>query len=87
MYEICPKKASEELCRLMGNISKNVKNMRKEFGATQNDVAYNIGSDKSVISSIERGSTSNISLYTLVKISSVFDTKVEMLICDLSDNQ
>lgn len=82
MEEMCPKKASEELCRLMGNISHNLRDLRKKNNLTQNDLAYLIGSDKAVISSIETRANSGVNLNTLVKISTLFDIQVKQLISD-----
>lgn len=80
MNEICPKKASETLGELMLNVSIKMKDRRRAMGASQNDLAYCIGSDKSVISSIERGVKTNVSLYMLVRISEALEITVEELI-------
>jgi transcriptional regulator with XRE-family HTH domain len=80
MEEICKRRAKENLEELMLNISLNIKQNRKRLGFTQNDVAYYIGSDKSVISSIETGAKTNISLSTLTKIASLLDTTVIALL-------
>jgi transcriptional regulator with XRE-family HTH domain len=69
MEEICLKKASMKLDELMLNIAFNLRKIRSEKNLTQNDLAYYIGTDKSVISSIETCSNNGINLYTLVKIS------------------
>lgn len=80
MEEIDIKKCGDELDEIMLNVSMNMKRLRREKSVTQNDVAYCIGSDKSVISSIESGAVRNVKLYTLIKIAQVLDTTIHELI-------
>ncbi len=63
-------------------IGRNIKRLRKEKKITQQDVAFWIFSDKSLISELERGSAKSITLPTLTKIASVMGIHVDDLFCD-----
>jgi len=48
---------------------------------TQQDLAFYIFSDKSLISQIERGSCKNVTVSTLMKISCVLQIELNDLFC------
>lgn len=57
-------------------IGYNIKYLREQKKATQSEVAYLIETDKCIISNIERGTSNNITLLTLVKLSILFEIEV-----------
>ncbi len=62
-------------------IGKNVKRLRIKNKLTQQDVSFFIFSDKSLVSSLERGVQKNITLFTLTKLAELFSVKIgELLI-------
>jgi transcriptional regulator with XRE-family HTH domain len=81
--EICldySKSLTKEKLRIVGI---NIKRLRKENRLTQADVAFHIHSDKSLISSLERGITKNIEYLSLIRISIFFNIDVESLTVEL----
>lgn len=78
--EICldqTKDLTKEKLKIIGD---NIKKLRKKSGLTQADVAFFIFSDKSLISALERGVTTNITLGSLTKIATLFDVNIESLL-------
>ncbi len=72
--EICKRVKSKML-----KIGSHIKCLRKEHNLTQQDLAFYIFSDKSLISELERGNAKNITVSTLMKISDVFNIAVDDL--------
>lgn len=66
----------------MSMIGSRIRILRKQKGITQQDLAFFIFSDKSLISEMERGNSKNVTLFTLMKISDVLDINVDELFCD-----
>lgn len=69
-------KSKERICK----IGAYIKRLRYFNNITQQDLAFYIFSDKSLISELERGNCSNITLHTLMKIADVFKIEVEVLV-------
>ena len=67
------------LAQKMVLLGKRIKSLRQYKELTQQYVAFTIGTDKCVISSIELGTRRNVTLYTLVKISSALEIDIEDL--------
>lgn len=67
------------LAKKMVLLGKRIKSFRQYKDFTQQYVAFNIGTDKCVISSIELGTRRNVTLYTLIKISSALEVDIEDL--------
>lgn len=67
------------LAQKMILLGKRIKSIRQFKELTQQYIAFCIGTDKCVISSIELGTRRNVTLYTLIKISSALDIGVEDL--------
>lgn len=84
MQEIDLKKVSVLLHEKIGEIGDNIKQRRINLGMTQQTLAFYILTDKCVISNLERGSCTNISVHTLIKIAEVFDIDVNELFCSLT---
>lgn len=78
--EICKKSCKKLTENYLNEIGKKIKKMRLENNLTQADVGFYIFSDKSLISSIERGVQKNVNLLTLIKISELFNISLEELI-------
>ncbi len=72
------------IARQTGNKLKQIglyiRLLRFNLDLSQQDLAFTIQSDKSMISNIERGRCANITLYTLLKISSALNIDVHDLI-------
>lgn len=64
-------------------IGKNVRRLRKENNLTQMDVSFYMFCDKSTISNLERGCLNNITLYSIMRLTELFDIKIEDLIREI----
>lgn len=73
------KKQTEEMLKTAGN---NLKKLRETHNLSQSDVAFFTFSDKSSISSLERGITKNTTLLTLVRLSELFNINLNELLND-----
>lgn len=80
MKEIDLKRVSKLLQEKIVQIGNNVKQKRGELGMTQQSLAFYILTDKCVISNLERGNCTNVSVHTLIKIAEAFDIDVDDLI-------
>lgn len=78
--EISIPAAKNKTQNTLKTIGKNIKRLRIEGELSQGDTAFFIFGDKSMISSLERGSHKNITLLTLIKIATLFDVEVEDLL-------
>lgn len=67
-----------KLC--LKKIGEHVKELRKEKGLTQFELACDLNTDKSMISALERGCYKNITIRTLIKISQYFCVHLHFLI-------
>jgi len=63
-------------------IGIRIKNRRKDLHLTQLDIAFYCCSDTSVISEIERGVSSGMTLCTLIKIAQVLEISEDKLFCE-----
>jgi len=79
--EIDKKEISLLVAKKIVSIGIKVRMRRKELGLTQLDLAFFSCSDTSVISEIERGVSSGMTLYTLIKISKVLEMTEDELFC------
>lgn len=82
MEEIDLKKVSELLDRKILEIGKNIRKRRVNEGITQQTLAFFILKDKCVISNLERGSCTNVSIHTLIKIAEAFQIDFNDLLKD-----
>lgn len=78
--EICINKCKKITSKQLELIGQNIKKLRLKNKLTQSDVSFYIFSDKSIISSIERGVQKNVTLLTLVKIAELFELELEDLL-------
>jgi transcriptional regulator with XRE-family HTH domain len=65
--------------QLLALLAKNVRNMRKEIGLSQEELAFECEIDRTYISKVERG-IANPSLLVLFKISNVLKAEIKDLI-------
>lgn len=77
--EICKKSCETLTVDKLAIVGKNIKKLRLKNKLTQSDIAFYVFSDKSLISSLERGAQKNVTLLTLIKLSELFSIKVEEL--------
>lgn len=61
-------------------IGEQIMKLRINNDMTQQELAFLIYSDKSLISNLERGTAKNITLQTLIKITELFNTELKSLI-------
>lgn len=80
--EVCRESCAKLTVNQLITVGKNIKRLRLKSKQTQADIAFWIFSDKSSISSLERGVSKNITLFTLIKIAELFKIKVEDLLKD-----
>lgn len=78
--EIDVKKAKDLTEETVKTIGKNIKRIRLEKELTQNDVGFLSYSDKSLISSLERGMYKNITLLSIIKLLMLFDIEINELL-------
>lgn len=78
--EISLKNTKKLTYEYVEKIGINIKSLRQKNNLTQADVAFYIFSDKSLISSLERGRLKNITLFTIIKLSELFNISVEELL-------
>lgn len=76
LEEVSQRNVSEKVLLLLTQAGKKVAAIRNEINATQQDIAFYAGLDKSFISNLERGMIDGATLTTLVKISEVFQMEV-----------
>lgn len=79
MYEIKKAEITVNVSVKIKNIGIRIREHRKEKNMTQQDLAFYSFSDKCLISEIERGACSNITLFTLFKIASVLNVTEDYL--------
>lgn len=79
--EIDKKEIAVLVAKKIVSIGIKVRMRRKELGLSQLDLAFFSCSDTSVISEIERGVSSGMTLYTLIKISKVLEMTEDELFC------
>ncbi len=79
MEEINKSEVLKKVKAKMLKIGTHIKKLRQQHNITQQDLAFYIYSDKSLISELERGSAKNIAVSTLIKISDVFNITVDDL--------
>lgn len=65
--------------QLLGLLAKNVGNLRKHTGLSQEELAFQCDIDRTYISKIERG-IANPSLLVLFKISDVLQVEIKDLL-------
>lgn len=80
--EIDKKEISVLVTKKIISIGVKIRMKRKELGFTQLDLAFYSCSDTSVISEIERGVSSGMTLYTLIKIANVLGMSEDELFCN-----
>lgn len=79
MEEIDLKRVSALLDEKIILIGENIYQLRKQRKVSQQDLAFYIGADRCLISELERGCRSNVTVYTLIKIADVFKINVDDL--------
>lgn len=79
MEEIDLKRVSALLEEKIILVGENIYQLRKKHGVSQQTLAYCIDADRCTISELERGSKSNVTVYTLVKIADAFGMSVDDL--------
>lgn len=77
--EICLKKVEKSTYDKLKILGENIKKIRLEKNLTQSDVAFYIYTDKSLISSLERGSCKNITLNSIMRIATLFNINIAVL--------
>lgn len=80
--EICKKSCANFTANQLIIVGKNIKKLRLKGKISQNDLAFYVFSDKSLISALERGVSKNVTLLTLIKLSEVFKVKLQDLLKD-----
>lgn len=65
--------------QLLALLAKNVRNLRKEIGLSQEELAFECEIDRTYISKVERG-IANPSLLVLFKIANVLKVEIKDLI-------
>ncbi len=65
--------------QLLALLAKNVRNLRKEVGLSQEELAFECEIDRTYISKVERG-IANPSLLVLFKIANVLKVEIKDLI-------
>ncbi len=75
--EINKKEIAEKLKIRLKIIGDTVKRERLKNNLTQQDLAFYIFSDKSFISNLERGKSTNLTLKKIIEISVVLKTNLE----------
>ncbi len=65
--------------QLLALLAKNVRNLRKEMGLSQEELAFECEIDRTYISKVERG-IANPSLLVLFKIANVLKVEIKDLI-------
>lgn len=65
--------------QLLALLAKNVRNLRKEVGLSQEELAFECEIDRTYISKVERG-IANPSLLVLFKISNVLKVEIKDLL-------
>lgn len=80
--EVCKTTCYEVTNNQLVKVGKNIKRLRLKSGLSQADVGFYIFSDKSLISSLERGVQKNVTLFTLNKIAKLFYVDLEDLFND-----
>ncbi len=65
--------------QLLALLAKNVRNLRKEMGLSQEELAFQCEIDRTYISKVERG-IANPSLLVLFKIANILKVEIKDLI-------
>lgn len=79
--EINKEEITKLVIKKISLIGLRMKERRKELGFTQLDLAFYSFSDTSVISEIERGLATGMTLYTLIKFANVLEISPDELFC------
>lgn len=79
MYEINKSDVSINVKSKIKDVGCRIRAQRKERKMTQQDLAFYSFSDKCLISEIERGACSNITLFTIFKIAKVLGVTEDYL--------
>ena len=79
MEEIDLKRVSVLLEEKIILVGENIYQLRKKLDISQQTLAYCIDADRCTISELERGSKTNVTVYTLIKIADAFGVSVDDL--------
>ena len=80
MEEISKKVAKASSDSYLIKVGENVKSLRIKNKLTQEDVAFFIFTNKSMISALERGAYNNITIGTLARLAELFKVPIQELL-------
>lgn len=79
MEEVDLKRVSALLEEKIILVGDNIYQLRKKHNVSQQTLAYCIDADRCTISELERGSKTNVTVYTLMKIADAFEINIDVL--------
>jgi len=82
LCEVSEKEIASKTQLLMETLGRNIKKKRIEIKLKRVELAFYASTTESMICNIENGKKPGISIYTLVKISSVLEITLDDLFCE-----